>query len=172
MTEDEERLDKAKFFFEVVSKTDETIVQAHERLIKKVYQILGILSAIFPLVFGLGYFILDEKPVWYIFLLFSASLVTFVIALIQGLLLLRQKRWFEYVNPLKIVTKYKDKDLAFLINKYSATWADTINHNIQIINSYRFGLRNMLFLIILGLILLIEAFILLGIILVFPNLLL
>lgn len=162
MSEDEDRLDKARFFFEVVSKTDDTTTQAHERLNKKVYEILGILSAIFPLVFGLGYFILDKTPVWYIFLPFLVGLLVFVLALIQGFFLLRQKSWFKYVNPLKYIDKFKDKDLAFLINKYSATWGDTINHNIKVINSHKSGLRNVLLLIILGLLSLIVAFGLLG----------
>lgn len=162
MSKDDERLDKARFFFNLVSKTDDTTTQAHERLNKKVYEILGILTAIFTIVFGLGYFILEHTPVWYIFLPFLIGMITFVLALIQGLLLLRQKQWFKYVKPLTIVSKYKDKDLAFIINKYSATWDHTITHNIAVINSHRSGLRNMLFLIILGLLALIVAFGFLG----------
>jgi len=163
MGEDEDRLAKARFFFEFVSKTDDTTTQAHERLNKKVYQILTILSAIFPLVFGLGYYILDKNAVWYFFLPFLVGLIFFVLALIQGfLLLLRRGDWFKYVDPLMIIERFKDKDLPYLINKYSATWSDTINHNIRVINSHEFGLRNMLFLIIFGLISLIVAFSVLG----------
>ena len=153
----EEELKKARFFFDFVAKIDHTTEKTNERLSKKIHGSLTVLSGIIPLLFGFGYFILSNTKQWTVFTLLFLSVVLFLLALIRGILLLKPK-WFLYVDALEMITKYKDEPLSNLINKTAATWADTLNHNISVINSRERGLSQMLILIAIGLIILIITF--------------
>lgn len=167
MSENKEKLDKAKFFFKLASQTDKLTAQSYDRLSKKIYEILGIITATFSFVFGLGYFVLTQTPkpqFIYVFSGFIIGLIMFVFALVQGLfLLIPKKKQFKYVDPQQIFAKYKGKELSYIINKYSATWVDTITQNIAAINAYHSGLRRMLVFIFVGILSLIAVFCLLGI---------
>jgi hypothetical protein len=62
------------------------------------------------------------------------------------------------VDVLKLIEKYKDETLSFIINKSAVSWADIVNDNQTVINSREKGINQMLMLITLGLILLAIAF--------------
>jgi len=158
----QDELEKAKFFYSSIAKLDEISTRAYERNKEKIHIILGVLSTVIPLSTGVGYYILSSVFSFPFFILFLLSLGSFVVALARGVLLL-EPRWFLYVNVKKLIQRYEKKPLSFILFKVSSTWNDTIEKNISVINSLRSGMKQMVILIIVGLTLLIIAFLTLGI---------
>jgi len=99
---------------------------------------------------------------WPFFTLFFLSLGSFVIALGRGVLLL-EPQWFLYVDVKMLIQRYEKKPLSFILFKVASTWDDAIEKNISVINSLRSGIRHMVILILVGLTLIIIAFLTLGI---------
>jgi hypothetical protein len=159
MSQDE--LEKAKFFYDSVAKLEEISTRAYERSKEKIHIILGVLSTVIPISTGVGYYILSSVFSLPFFILFVISLGSFVGALGRGVLLLEPK-WFLYVNVKKLIQRYEKKPLSFILFKVSSTWNDTIEKNISVINSLRSGIKQMVILIIVGLTLLIIAFLAIG----------
>jgi hypothetical protein len=155
-------LEKAEFFYDSVSKLDEISTRAYERNKDKIHIILGVLSTVIPLSTGVGYYILSSMFSLPFFLIFLLSLAFFVVALARGVLLLEPK-WFLYVDVKMLIQRYEKKPLSFIRYKVSSTWMDTINKNISVINSLRSGIKQMVILIVIGLVLLIIAFLIIGI---------
>jgi len=160
MSQDE--LKKAKFFYDSVAKLDEISMRAYERSKEKIHIILGVLSTVIPLSTGVGYYILKDMFSFPFFVLFVLSLGSFVVALSRGVLLLEPK-WFLYVDVKMLIQRYERKPLSYIIYKVASTWDDTIEKNISVINSLRSGIRQMVIMIIVGLLLLIFAFLVLGV---------
>ena len=158
----DEELKKAQFFFDFVAKVDHIAEKSNERLSKKIHGTLTVVSGMIPLVFGFGYFILAQTKEWVVFIPLFLSIIMFLLALVRGILLLKPK-WFLYVDVLEIINKYKDEPLTYIINKSAVTWADTVNHNISVVNSREKGLSQILILVALGLIVLAVTFLTLGI---------
>ena len=158
----EEELEKAKFFYDSVAKLDETSTRAYERNKTKIDIMLGVLSTVIPISTGVGYYILSNTFSFPFFLLFVSCLVSFVSALARGVYLLEPK-WFLYVDVKMLMKRYENEPLSFILFKVASTWDDTINKNISVINSLRSGLRQMVIFMLVGLSLLVLAFIALGI---------
>lgn len=160
MSQDE--LEKARFFYDSVAKLDEISTRAYERNKEKIHIILGVLSTVIPLSTGVGYYILSNVFSFPFFVLFLLSLSFFVGALARGVLLLEPK-WFLYVDVKMLIQRYEKKPLSFILFKIASTWDDTIEKNISVINSLRSGIRQMVKFILVGLTLLVIAFLTLGI---------
>lgn len=160
MTKDE--LETAKFFYASVTKLDEISTRAYERNKEKIHIIMGVLSTVIPLSTGVGYYILSSMFTLPFFILFLITLSSLVGALARGVLLLEPK-WFLYVDVKMLIQRYEKKPLSFILSKVASTWDDTIEKNISVINSLRSGIRQMVILIFVGLVLLIIAFLALGI---------
>jgi len=158
----QEELEKAKFFYDSVVKLDEISTRAYERNKTKIDIMLGVLSAVIPISTGVGYYILSNIFSFPFFFLFVSCLFSFVLALARGVYLLEPK-WFLYVDVKMLMKRYENEPLSFILFKVASTWDDTINKNISVINSLRSGLRQMVVFIIVGLSLLVLAFIALGI---------
>jgi len=161
----DEELKKAQFFFDFVVKADNITAQSNERVLRKIHGVLTLASALIPVVFGLGYFVLTQTKEWIVFSPIFVSLVMFLVAIARGILLLRPQHFF-YVNVLDLINKYKDEPLSVIINKSAVTWADIINDNQDAINSREKGINQMLILIALGFIVLAIAFLGIGILMV------
>lgn len=154
----EEELKKAQFFYDFVSKIDPYVQQTSERLYKKVHESVAIASTLIPITFGLGYFISERNQYSIVFLPIAVSIISFFFATIQGVNLLKSK-WLVYVDPLILITDHQKKSLSFIINKSASSWADTINRNIETINSKEKGFKWMLRFVIAGLSFLVIAFV-------------
>lgn len=141
---------------------DEISTKAYERNKAKLDIMLGVLSTVIPLSTGVGYYILSSTFSFPYFLLFVLGLASFIVALARGIYLLEPK-WFLYVDIKMLMERYDKKPLSFILFKVASTWDNTINKNIFVINSLRSGLRQMVILIVIGLILLLAAFASLGI---------
>jgi hypothetical protein len=157
-----EELEKAKFLYDCVAKSDDIATKAYERINAKIHTILGVLSTVIPISIGIGYYILSSSFSLPFFLLFIASLVFFIIALGKSIHLLDPK-WFLYVDARMLMERYDDKPLSFIVFKIASTWDDVVNKNVQVTNSLRSGLRQVVFSILIGLCFLILAFIALGV---------
>ena len=153
----DEELKKAQFFFDFVAKTDHITEQSNERVLKKTHGVLTLASALVPIVFGLGYFVLSQTKQQVAVVPIFLSLILFLLAIARGIFLLKPKQFF-YVDVLKLIEKYKDEPLSVIINKSAVSWADIVNDNQTVINSREKGINQMLILIALGLILLAIAF--------------
>jgi len=162
MSADEDKLQKARFFFELASKTDEMVEKANERLRKKIQGVFSVSSTMVPIVLGIGYFILKESNAYWVIIPMFISLLAFVYAIAKGISLFKPKG-FKYVNPKKAIKKYKNKSLTFTINKSASTLADTAVKNVRVINDKEDGLNQMLTAIVFGSFMLAIAFLLLGI---------
>jgi len=153
----DEELKKAQFFFDFVAKADHITEQSNERVLKKTHGVLTLASTLVPVVFGLGYFVLSQTKQQATVIPIFLSLILFLVAIARGTFLLKPKQFF-YVDVLKLIEKYKDETLTFIINKSAVSWADIVNDNQTLINSKEKGINQMLILITLGLILLAVAF--------------
>ena len=119
---------------------------------------VAIASTLIPITFGLGYFISEKTQHYMIFLPIAISIISFFIATIKGINLLRSK-WLVYVDPLTLIRDHQEESLSFIINKSASSWSDTINKNIETINSKEGGFKWMLYFMIIGLLFLIIAFV-------------
>lgn len=153
----DEELKKAQFFFDFVAKADHITEQSNERVLKKIHGVLTLASTLVPVVFGLGYFVLSQTKQQATVIPIFLSLILFLVAIARGIFLLKPKQFF-YLDVLKLIEKYKDETLTFIINKSAVSWADIVNDNQTLINSKEKGINQMLILITLGLILLAVAF--------------
>jgi len=153
----DEELKKAQFFFDFVAKADHITEQSNERVLKKIYGVLTLASTLVPVVFGLGYFVLSQTKQQATVIPIFLSLILFLVAISRGIFLLKPKQFF-YVDVLKLIEKYKDETLTFIINISAVSWADIVNDNQTLINSKEKGINQMLILITSGLILLAVAF--------------
>ena len=155
---DKEDLKKAQFFYDFVSKIDPFVQQTSERLYKKVHESIAITSTLIPITFGLGYFISEKTQYSMVFLPIAVSIMSFFIATIQGINLLKS-RWFVYVDPSILIRDHQKESLSFIITKSASSWSDTINRNIGTINSKEKGFKRMLHFMIIGLLVLVIAFV-------------
>ena len=158
----EEKLEKARFFFELALESDEVLQRANERLTEKIRSVFAVTSTLIPIVIGLGYFILKETRAYWIFVPIFATLVMFLSAIVVGILLHKPTN-FKIINPKVIINKHKGKSLTYVINKSASTWADVVAHNRLVINSKENRLNLMLICLAVGLGILAFVFILLGI---------
>jgi hypothetical protein len=161
MLSSDEDLKKAKFFYELVRKAEETSTKANERNITKVQIMLSVLSTVIPISTGIGYYILSNTFSIPFFLLFVFSLVFFILATCRGVYLF-DPRWFRYVDVKLLMERYEKEPLSFIIFKISSTLHDANEKNIKIINDSKAGLKHMVILTIVGLALLTVAFSVLG----------
>jgi hypothetical protein len=159
---DDEELQKAKFYHESVLKLVENTTKEYEGSITKIQVMLGIFSTIIPILAGLGYYILSHTFSFSFFVLFVASLVSFILATIRGVVLLNSTL-FTYKDIKMLVERYVDESLSFLIFKIATNLFDSNEKNIAVIKSLSTGLKHMIVLTIVGLVLLTIAFSWLGI---------
>lgn len=152
-----EELKKAQFFYDFVAKIDPYVKQTSDRLYKKVHESLTIASTLIPITFGLGYLVFEKSQYHLVFLPIAISIISFFIATIQGVNLLKSK-WLIYIDPLIMIKDHQEKSLSFMINKTAATWAEAINNNIATINSQEKGFKWMLRFVNCGLLFLVIAF--------------
>jgi cytochrome b561 len=160
MSSDED-LKKAEFFYELVTKAEETSTKANERNTTKVQIMLSVLSTVIPISTGIGYYILSNTFSIPFFLLFVFSLIFFIIATCRGVYLLESK-WFRYVDVGLLMERYDKEPLSFIIYKIASTLHDANEKNIKTINASKTGLKQMVVLIIAGLVVLTVAFSILG----------
>ena len=153
----DEEIKKAQFFFDFVKETDRITEQSNERVLRKIHGVLTLASTLVPVVFGLGYFVLSQTKQQVTVIPIFLSLILFLVAIARGIFLLNPKRFF-YLDVLKLIEKYKDETLSFIINISAVSWADIVNENQTLINSREKGINQMFVLIALGLILLAIAF--------------
>ena len=161
MDSDEEKLKKAQFFFELALKSDEVLQKANERLNDKVKGFMTISATLVPIVVGVGYYILKQTEINWVFIPFLLSLASFILSIIIGLIIQRPTG-FRFLNPKKFMNKFKDKSLVYVINKSASTWSDIVHKNKKVINSKEFWLNVMLSLVCLGLTILAATFLLIG----------
>ena len=153
----EEEIRKAQFFFDFVAKSDDVTELSNERVTKKIHEVLTLASTLVPVVFGLGYFIISQTKQQVTVIPIFLSLIVFLLAIIKGVFLLKPKQLF-HMDVLKLIEKYKDETLDYIINISAISWADMVNDNQIIINSKEKGINQMFILIALGLIVLAVAF--------------
>ena len=155
MSEDEIR--KAQFFFDFVAKADYVTEQSNEHVLKKINGVLTLASTLVPVVVGLGYFVLSQTKQLVTVIPIFISLILFLLAIARGIILLKPKQLFD-IDVLKLIQKYKDETLSYIINISAVSWADMVNDNQELINSQEAGVNQMFILIVSGLILLAVAF--------------
>jgi cytochrome bd-type quinol oxidase subunit 1 len=162
MNQDEEKLQKAKFFFELALKSDDVIQKANERVNEKIRNFISLAATLVPIVLGVAYYILKQTTANYLLLItFFLSLASFVSAIVIGVFLQRPTG-FRFFNPQKMLNKYEKKSLLYVISKSASTWSDIVVRNKKVVNSKQFYLNCMLGLICFGLFVLALAFLVLG----------
>lgn len=161
MDSEEKEIKKAEFFFEIALKSDEVLHRANERLNEKVKGFITISATLVPIVVGLGYYILSEATANWAFIPFLLSLACFFLSITIGIFVQRPTG-FRFVNPKKLMKKFKEKSLIYVMNKSASTWSDTVAKNKRVINSKEFWLNAMLILLCLGLAVLAVTFLAIG----------
>jgi hypothetical protein len=163
MSSKDEDLEKAKFFYELALKSGEYIQRANERLTDKVRWFTASASTLIPLTLGVGYYILQQPANYWIFPVFSLSLVSLVSATILGMIVQRPTNSWVF-DAQTFLTKFNKKNQTFIVNKSAATMSDISALNLKTINSKENYLYCMIALICFALFLLIITFLALGIV--------
>ncbi len=153
---------KARFFYQAVVKADEISTRSYERTNSKISVFITVLSAVIPLLTGLGYIILSNTLSIPFFIFYVLSLIFFIIALAKCVHL-SAPRYFLCVDFGDLIRKYENESLEYVIYKFGHTLEYTVKENIKKILSFRSGLQRIVQFIIVGLIALVFSFILLGI---------
>jgi len=160
-TEKDER-EKASFYYDAVSKMEESFTKSYERNISKVQIFIGILSAVIPILTGVGYLTLSDMSTISFFLFYAISLGILVITLAKCVHLLAPK-WFTCVDTGEILRKNDNETLSYNMFQVAASWEDCIKDNIKEINTLYSGVKLIVWSTIIGLVGLIFAFLSLGI---------
>jgi hypothetical protein len=152
MTANPDDVEIAKKYLELALNTDKDIQKAYEMVTDKIKTAFTLTSALITAVAALGYFIAKETSLYWILIPVFVSLMTLVIALAIGIESFRPTT-FTYVDPMEIVTYYKDKgkSLRSYLNKWACTICDTTKDNAGLVNSKESGLNKMYFLVVLAL---------------------
>jgi len=161
MDSEEEKLQKARFLFELALKSDEVLQKASERLNEKVKGFMTISATLIPIVVGLGYYVLKQTTVSWVLAPFLLSLASFVLSIAIGVFIQRPSG-FRFLNPKKFMRRFKKESLVYVINKSASTWSGIVAKNKRVINSKEFWLDAMLSSICFGLVVLVVTFALLG----------
>lgn len=168
MNDDVEELEKAKIFLKLAIGQGLIIQQAIQRLNGKIKGILAITSTLIPIVVGLGYFIIKETKIYWMLIPISLSLGIFLWAVGKGIVLQMPTDYF-YVDPSVTVKKHHTKPLKYIINKLASTYCDVVNYNASSINKKEKSLKEMCYLVLLGLIILVVSFFFLAINLIIKS---
>ncbi|UCE16062.1 MAG: hypothetical protein JSV12_00105 [Candidatus Bathyarchaeota archaeon] len=160
--EENDEVKKARFYYEAVVKADEISTRSYERINSKISLFIGVLSAVIPLLTGLGYVVLSSSIVVPFFIFYVICLVFLIFALATCVHLLSPK-YFICVDFGDFMVTYDEKSLDFIIFKISHTWEYAIKENINRILSLGSALQRTVRLIIIGLLALVFSFTLLGI---------
>jgi preprotein translocase subunit SecG len=155
-------LKKAQFYYDAVVKADEISTRSYERTNTKISLFIGVLSAVIPILTGVGYVVLSNMIAVPFFLFFVVSLILFVIALAECVHLLGPK-YFDCVDFGEFMIEYDKKPLDFIIFKIAHSWEDVVKGNVKRMNTLFSGLQRVVRLIIVGLVALTFSFTLLGI---------
>jgi len=164
----QEKIEKARFLFDVAVKSDETIQKANERINDKIKGFMSIAATLVPIIVGVGYFILkQESGIWasILFIFFFFSLGTLIAAIGVGMHVQRPRE-YRVFNPYIMMKKYYKKNQRFLTETYAMTWSHTVHRNLKKIEYKEYYIRMMLRLIFCSLASLVATFLLVGIILV------
>jgi len=163
VSSDKEReIEKARFLFELALKSDEVLKQSYERLNEKIRGFFAIASTLVPIIVGLGYFVLKETKANWLSIPIFLSLILLLLAIAQGISL-QEPSEFRFLQPLKVIKKFKQKPLRYIMNKCAVTWAKGVYYNNKVINSKENGLKRMLYLILASLTILAISFLILAI---------
>jgi len=160
--EENDEVKKAKFYYETVVKADEISTRSYERINSKISLFIGVLSAVIPLLTGLGYLVLSSSIVVPFFIFYVICLVFLIFALATCVHLLSPK-YFICVDFGDFMVSYDEESLDFIIFKISHTWEYAIKENINRILALGSALQRTVRLMIIGLLALIFSFTLLGI---------
>lgn len=156
-----EKLEKAYLYLALSMNSSKIVQDASERLGQKIKGIFATAATLVPIIAGLGYFTLREGYTNEIFFFIMSSLICLFIAIAVGFWL-HGPGDFRYMDASVIFKKHKDKSLTFLINKSASTLADITVHNSSVLNSKEKWVKFMLVFIFLGLLLVVIAFVILG----------
>jgi len=160
--EENDEVKKARFYYETVVKADEISTRSYERTNSKISLFIGVLSAVIPLLTGLGYVVLSKSIVVPFFIFYVLCLVFLVWALATCVHLLAPK-YFICVDFGEFMVDYEEESLDYIMFRISHTWEYAIKENIKRILALGTALQRTVRLIMIGLLALVFSFILLGI---------
>jgi len=158
MSDTEDELIKAQFFFNYVEKLDSVIQRAQDGLYKKVKDTITVIITLITILFGLGYFFLKNEYSKYLLIPIGISLIFLSLSAVKGYHIL----WYNisiYDDPLYMIQTYHKESPSYVTLITASTWADAVNKNREFYNNKAKGYRWMLGLLGLGLSVLVLAFI-------------
>lgn len=128
MSDPNEDLLKAQFFYNYTSNLNSIIYQAKNRLYNKIKDITAIITALIPILFGMGYYCLDNSQLRYLLLPIGLTMTCLFIAVIIGFYIISDSE-FIYNDPLALIQDYHLENTAFITLKTASSLADTVNAN-------------------------------------------
>jgi len=145
----DEELSKAQFFFNYVNVIHVVIKEAQDKLYDKIKDMTSIVTALIPILFGLGYFCLNNSLLQRFLVPIGFTLFCFVVAVCIGFYVLWSNK-YVYIDPLDFIKYYEKHDLNFIVLNTAVTWACFINENINLHNKLAKRYKYMLISIVLG----------------------
>ena len=136
----------------------------------KIKDMLTLVSALIPIVAGLGYFIAKETKAYWILYPIFVSTSAFIAAFAIGILLFAGGSEYLYFDPKVTVVGYNKKSLKFYVNKLASTLCDVANKNADAVNRKLKNINLMNKCVITGLIFFALSLLWLAISLTLPSL--
>jgi hypothetical protein len=128
MSSSNEELLKTQFFYNYASNLNSIIFQAKNRLYNKIKDITAIIIALIPILFGMGYYCLDNSQFRYLLFPLGATMTCFFLAVIIGFYIISDSE-FIYNDPLTLIQEYHLEDTTFITLKTASSLADVVNVN-------------------------------------------
>jgi len=126
------------------------VSSAQDRLYDKIKDVVSIVTAIIPILFGLGYFCINNDDFKGLLIPIGFSLICLGISSIIGFYILWVSK-FVYVDPYELIQKYHEEDIDFITLKTASTWSLFITENHDNHNNSAKKYKYMLIFIGLGL---------------------
>jgi len=157
MSDSNEELEKAKFFFNYSMSINSLILQGKTRLYNKIKDLTTVITALITILFGLGYYCLDNlyfKPMLFPLWL---TLLCLCIAVLIGFYILWINQ-FNIIDPLTLLQSYEQEDLQFITLITASSVAKVANINREEHNNMGDRYQLMIGFVSAGLIILLGTF--------------
>ena len=157
MSGSKDELEKANFFYTYAMNISTLIAQRRSTLYNKIKDITTIITALIPILFGLGYYSLDNPKFDFVLFPIGLTLTCFFIAVLIGFYVLLEME-FAYNDPLQLIEKYHEESLKFITLITASSVASLANFNSDAHNKLGEGFQIMVYFVGAGFFIILVTF--------------
>jgi len=134
------------FFYNFASDMNTLVFKSKDRLYNKIKDLTVIIMTFIPILFGLGYFCINNYIYQALLIPISLTLTCLGISALIGFYILWNNQ-FHYNDPLKLIDKYHEKNTSFITLKTASSLAYITNLNCEEHNKMARSYQWMIFVV-------------------------